>query len=260
MKKYTIPALLLTSMLSASASAGLIYDTNVTTSLIFGSGNANGSFTVDQENGIELGLRGKLRFNASGSPENTFNSNGDGTYSFDAGVAPTKSDPIAVWSFEWSINSNFNGSGGDLDNYTYLLGIDTDPSSAAALFAFDPINGLNPGNADGHWDHSIGTNSTGNGAGTEAGNITDYNALIAANNVAQNSWQAHWFLGPDFDPTVDGTYDFTLTAFDGQGSQLAKTSMQIIVGKGATDVPEPTTISLLLAGLFGLAVRRKFTQ
>ena len=73
--------------------------------MIFGSGNANGSFTVHRSNGLELGLRGKLRFNASNLPENTFNSNGDGTYTFKVG-APTGgagwvSTTTPRWAFEW---------------------------------------------------------------------------------------------------------------------------------------------------------------
>jgi hypothetical protein len=71
--------------------------------------------------------------------------------------------------------------------------------------------------------------------------------LIAVNNVAQNSWKAHWFVSP-FDPTVDGTYDFYLTASDGTG-EIAKTEMQVIVGDGAAAVPEPA--SMIIWGLLG---------
>jgi len=259
MKKLTIAALFIGSMLSASASAVLTFDTDVTSNVIFGSGNANGSFTVDQANGIELGLRGKLRFNAAGDPENTFNSNGDGTYSFDAGVAvaPITLLPLAgtaVWSFEWSVNSNFDGNGGALDAYTYILGIDSDPTAAVSMFEFDPINQALA-------DHAIGDNSTGNGAGVKAANAAEYSTLISSNNLAQNSWQPHWFIGPlGFDPTVDGTYDISLTAFDLNGGLAASTSIQIIVGAGATVVPEPETMALLLIGLLGLAARKKLKK
>ncbi|MEQ8837455.1 MAG: hypothetical protein RID07_11680, partial [Lacipirellulaceae bacterium] len=84
--------------LGGSASAVTSFDQNVTPDVIFGSGNANGGFTVDTDNGVELGLRAKLRHNAVGAPENTFNSNGDGTYTFKSGVAPTQSFPTAEWS------------------------------------------------------------------------------------------------------------------------------------------------------------------
>lgn len=250
-------SLILVAMVATTANAGIMFDQNVTPDVIFGSGNANGSWTVDRDNGVELGLRGKLRHNALGQPENTFNSNGDGTYSFDAGVAPTQSFPTAVWSFEWSVNTDHDGSSGYmLDDLTYALGLDKDPGAAVDFIAFDQIAPLSPPD---YWDHAIGNNFTGNGGGTVAGDATAYASLIALNNVAQNSWKPHWFISP-FDPTVDGTYDFYLAAFDG-ATQLARTEMQIIVGEGGAPIPEPGTVLLLGAALVGLvAVRRKLQK
>lgn len=239
--------LLLTSSI---ANAGLMYDQDVTNNVIFGSGNLNGSFTVLQENGIELGLRGKLRHNAAGGPENTFNSNGDGTYSFAAGVAPTQAAPTAEWSFEWSINSDYTGTTGDvLDDYLFELIIDTDPGAGVSEVALDLF--------DGYFDHAIGDNATLNGAGSVAADLTEFDALIASNNLAQNSWKAHWFFGPGFDPTVDATYDISLAAYSlGQGSLVAKNTIQVIVGNGAIDVPEPSSLAIFALGLMGLASRR----
>lgn len=259
MKKLAIATLLVGSMLSVSASADLIFDQDVTNDVIFGSGNANGSFTIDQANGIELGLRGKLRHDAGGAPQNIFNSNGDGTYSFDAGVAPTQAAPTAVWSFEWSINSNFDDNGGHLDDYVYILGLDSDPTAAVSMFEFDPINGINPDIGVVAWDHAIGNNSTLNGDGAVAISVANYADLIDTNNLAQNSWKAHWYI-PGFDPTVDGVYDISLSAFNANGGLAASTTIQIIVGAGETDVPEPETMALLLTGLLGLAARRKLKK
>ena len=261
--RTAIAAALLT--VSQASMAALIFNANVTPDVIFGSGNTNGSFTVDQNNGVELGLRGKLRHNASGDPENTFNSNGDGTYSFAAGVAPTQSSPTAVWSFEWSINSNYVGTSGfNLDDLTYALGLDGDPSQGTSFSVFDPINAVNPATSAVQWDHAIGDNSTGNGGGTSITNTTPdaagYAALIADNNVAQNSWKPHWFIA-DFDPTVDGTYDFYLAAFDGSGTQVARTDIQIIVGAGGSAVvPEPGALALLGLGIAGLGFARRKTR
>lgn len=230
-------------MLTPSAQAVVQFDQNVTPDVIFGSSNANGSFTTDRANGVELALRGKLRHDATGQPQNVFNSNGDGTYTFQAGVAPTQSSPTAEWSFEWSINSNFDGSGVNLDALTYVMGIDSDPTAGTTFATFDPINVVSPN----FWDHSIGDNSTTDATDSIAGDAATYAALIANNNVAQNSWKAHWFVSP-FDPTVNGTYDFYISASD-QNGELARVDVQIIV------VPEPA--SLALVGLGGLAMLRR---
>lgn len=255
-------AALLTGM-SGAASALVIHDTTVTPDVIFGSGNANGGFTVDRRNNVEVGLRGKLRHNASGAPENTFNANGDGTFSFAAGVAPTQSAPTAVWSFEWSINSNLSGVGGALNTLTYRLGIDTDAGIGASFLEFDPINGFNAATGGNCWDHATGNNSTGNGGGTSVSNTAcgtaagaaAYTASLGSANVAQNSWKPHWFIA-GFDPTVDGQYDFYLAAYDG-ATELARTDMSIIVGSGAASVPGPATAGLLALGVVGLALRRR---
>lgn len=236
-------------------SYALLFDQNVAPGVIFGSGNANGSFTVDRSNGVEIGLRGKLRHNAGGAPENTFNSNGDGTYSFAAGVAPTQPFPTAVWSFEWSINTDYSGTSGvKLDDLTYALRLDTDASQGTSYFTFDQIHALNPGKPGGWWDHSIGTNATTAATDLIASDRPGYEALLAANNVAQNSWKPHWYI-PGFNPTVDGTYDIELAAYNGS-TQVAKSHIQIIVGAGGAAVPDTgATVALIgfaLAGLVGL--------
>lgn len=239
----------------------LQFDQNVTNNVIFGSGNANGGFTVNRMNGVELGLRGKLRFNASNQPENTFNSNGDGTYSFDAGQPPSGftfapgSSSTAKWNFEWSINSNFDGSGGNLSDFTYEFGLDFDPSQGTNFQTFDPIN-------TSFADHGIGTNATGPGAGTKANNAAEYATLIMTNNVAQNSWNMEFFDNGSFpfDGNVDGTYDFYIEAYDDSGL-VARTEIQIIAGEGGAVVPEPASLAVwgMVGGLVcaGVVWRRR---
>ncbi|MFP4106811.1 MAG: PEP-CTERM sorting domain-containing protein, partial [Phycisphaerae bacterium] len=124
-KPMTLACLL---AMTTAAMAETTFDQDVSPNVIFGSGNANGGFTVDRDNGIELALRGKLRHDATGEPQNRWNSNGDGTYTFRAGVAPGQSFPTAEWSFEWSVNTNYDDSTSyDLSDLSYLLLIDTDP-------------------------------------------------------------------------------------------------------------------------------------
>ncbi|MFV0514341.1 MAG: VPLPA-CTERM sorting domain-containing protein [Jhaorihella sp.] len=225
---------------------------NVTPDVIFGSGNANGSFTGTNTNGVELGVRGKLRYNLSGLPENTFNYDGDHTYTF----SPAASNPPAgksAFNFEWSINVDSLGSSGRvLSDLTYLLEIDYDPTAGTNFTSvFDPIHVP-------YADHSIGTNATGNGGGAEAVTPLDYMALITGNNVAQNSWNMGWFEPAGFDPQTEGMYTINLSAFDSAG-MLASTSIDIVYGAVPATIPLPASLPLLAAALggIGFAARRR---
>lgn len=254
--KLLTRVVVVSAFLCSTAQATLLYDQNINPDVIFGSGNANGAFTTNSQNSIELGLRAKLRFGSNNLADNIFNSNGDGTYSFDNiapplgyGFAPN-SPSTAIWNFEWSINSNVDGSGVNLNGLSYLIQIDYDPSLSTQFLSFDPINTL-------FADHGIGDNTTGNGGGSKATDEASYAALIGNNNVAQNSWNMEFFDGGAFSflNTDDGVYDFVLSAFNANGALLASTSIQVISGDGATQVPVPATLLLLLPGI--LLLRRR---
>jgi len=134
-----------------SADAVVQYEQHVTPEVILGIDNDNGSFTTDRRNGVEIGLRAKLRFNADNLPENTFNSNSNGTYSFAIGAAPS-GFPFApapnntpMWNFEWSVNTNFDESSAlNLNDLTYEMGLDFDPGPRTNFLVFDPITPILP--------------------------------------------------------------------------------------------------------------------
>lgn len=82
-------AVILTLAASFASAAKVNATGKVTNNVIFGSGNANAAFSGVTVGGLELGLRAKLRFDASsscaggfGCAQNTFNYDGNSSYSF----------------------------------------------------------------------------------------------------------------------------------------------------------------------------------
>ncbi len=238
----------LSLVITPALSSTLINDANVTPDVIFGSGNGNGSFTIDRDSGVELGLRAKIPFTG------TIHSNGDGTFTY------TLAEANPRWNFDWTVNTDYNGTTGNVINsFTYEIGIDFDPGIGTDFFAFDPIT---PSTAVPFYDHSIGTNLTGNGGGEEVpfSNATElaaapglYQTLIESKNVLQQSWRHEFFTtasGKSYDPTISGTYDIYLAAFDASGNQVARTDIQVTV-------PEPAPFALMALSLLGMGLYRR---
>ncbi|WP_445428970.1 PEP-CTERM sorting domain-containing protein [Alishewanella sp. HL-SH05] len=252
MKYFPAVLALATTLIAVPAHAALINGTgNVTPNVIFGSGNANGSFTGINDGFFELALRGKLRYNLAGQPAGIYNYDGNKTYTFQPsdGIAPANR---SLFSFDWSINVDPTGNQGTfLDQFTYLLQIDFDPSAGVDYLAFDPINVPLA-------DHAFGDNTTGNGRGTKAVNAVGYEILRTGSNVAQNSWNLGFFAPTGFDVQTQGIYTITLSAFDQQNDRTASTSIDIIYGAVPASVPEPSALMLMFGGLMGLgAVARR---
>ena len=233
--------LMLAALLLAAPALALDYDQNVTPDVIFGSGNANGAFTVDTQTAgsttVELGLRGKLRFDAANQPQNIFNRTGDGAYYFQAGAAPVGfswepgSPTTPVWNFEFAVNVDQTGvDGGLLDQFTYELGLDFDPSPGGTSYLiFDPITA---GAAQPYWDHSLGNNTTTAATDWVAGDEASYISYLADLSVAQNSWSYEFFNNAPydtFDPDDNGVYEIYLKAFL-NGVEVAHTAISIVVG------------------------------
>jgi hypothetical protein len=236
--KFLYIMLIMILPLSSSVQAVIEFDQNITPDIIFGAGNTNGQFTTDRDNGIEVGIRAKIPF------VGTVNSNGDGTYSYDLGD---------TWNFDWTINTDFDGSTGlNLDQFTYELGLDANPGLGVNYLVFDSVT---PTMATPFFDHSIGDNTTANGAGVEATDGPSYLALLAANNVLQQSWRYAFFPVPPldtYDPNVAGTYAVYLLVRDGSGTVIARSNIQVLIGGAppvlpAVAVPLFNDVGLMLA-------------
>lgn len=256
-------ALFLTTLALAAAGAAqaaVVNSTNITGNVIMGSGISNGGFSVDTANGVEIGLRARERYPSPTGVTN--NVAGTNVYNHAAGnFGP--GGARASWNFDWSINTGT----ANVDAFTYMIGIDYDAGLGTNFRTFDPINSVNPNPAAGGlalWDHSFGNNGTAQSAGVEAAGLTlaaalaDYNNLEATNNIVQNSWNLAFYTGPGFpfNPAADGQYTIFLAAYGANGQELARSTIEVIVGAGAA-VPEPGSLALAGLALFGLAAARR---
>lgn len=245
MKTYLIAAGLALAFATTPALALPLNGTgNAAPDVIFGTGNANGSFTGATGGSIEVGLRAKLRYDGAGLPQNVFNYDGDRTYTFDPSASAIPANR-AVFNFEWHVNSDITGTiNRNVNDIDWVLTLDGDPSAAVTpFFSGDMINGLP------FADHAFGDNSTGNGGGAVATDAADYALFIASNNVAQNSANLGFFIPA---PGLPGTYTFALSGSDSTGV-LASTSIDVIVQA----VPVPATLPFLMAGLGALVLGRR---
>ena len=228
-------------MAAQPAGAVITYDTDVTPDVIFGTGNPNGGWAIDQNINedvrVEVGLRAKQRFGAVLGSTN-------GVYSATTGIS---SGTAATWNYEFAVNTDYTGTSGlFLGDVTTLISIDTDPSVGVNFVTFDIFA---------FTDNAVGDNSTPNGGGIETND-----PLVFGNfNVAQNSQNLGFGDPPFFDANADATYDFALEAFDAfNNDSLARITIQVVVGKGgATAIPEPASALLFGVGLIGLAGLRR---
>lgn len=225
--------------LSQSALAAPTYG-NIATppGVYFGSGNVNGNWTIDTANNIEVALRAKDR--ATGA---TLDGQ-DGIYEARSGICNGNgicggSVLKAYWNFELSVNVRADGSGNaDLDDFVVQLEVDTNPTAAMSWTVLNVLS---------NWpdtEYSNGSTPVRKGSAPLPG---EFAAQQSANPMFGDS-------GFGFLPGA-GLYGFRLSVYEtgtnGQaGRLLAQTSTQV-------QVPEPGSLALVGAALFGLAAVRR---
>lgn len=207
-------------------------DLNTDITAIYGSGNSDTNWTASTNDdfGIELGLRAKLRFIGPLVPTGN-------VYTAPVGIS---SGTAAKWNFDFSITSDTSGDNDTpLTAFTYLLSLDIDPTAGESFISFSPLLYL---------DNEYGYSDTANGDAPVKG-VFD---AAADFTVAQNSRNYGWDLpafGASFDPLANGIYTIRLEAFSPNDSALANPLAQATIQVAA--VPEPSTVALLSMGVAG---------
>jgi hypothetical protein len=235
-------------ILAAGASAATVFDaplaspnTNAATSWGPGinpswyngtSSNPQGGFTVDAENGIELGLRAKYRSSPTvlDEPNNVYYVN-----------AGDQIPGRALWNYDYSIDLEPNGLGTlNFSEVTVSLAI-TDVTQSTS----ETVNPLNGGGyvAD---DSGFGTTNGTTLANRDTEVAADWGAQNSENPAFANFLSGYNSGNPDL-------YEFTLTVTPiGGGAALASDTIFVQV------IPEPSTIALFAtAGLLFLFLFRR---
>jgi len=242
-KIFLAAILVLPLWMPGIANAGMVDNTALASpnnasapGVYFGSGNANSNFTVDQDNGIELGLSAITRFVGPIVPTPTSSN----IYDVPTGASSAPGHTGAAWGFDFSIDLQPLGVGSlDLSDITAELSL-TDIGNATTG-GFSPF--LIPDN----------TGFGPSGTNVAASNMTTDWALqnsepLSVNGTADSVADA--FSDPGFNLNANDTYLISLSVHEGD-ILLASDNIVVNAGTGAP-VPEPSALALFLPALLGL--------
>lgn len=215
---FATSALLLPATLTAQAGPAGTFG-SIPGTEFGGDGIPNDAVMISSFGDVTLGITATPRYS---SPAVT----NDGAGTFFAGIG--ESDPgLSLWNFSYYIG----GSG--LDDFTYRLFYDLDPTS-------------------------------GNGG---LGILEDGFFSVLGYEESQNpgfAYLASDFTGfvtaptyTSFDPNANGVYSFGLQQYNAQGQAVNAVGMDVVAGTPTETVPEPATMSLMAMGLVGLAAAGK---
>jgi hypothetical protein len=272
--KLTRTALALAlATVALQSQAAIVHNSEISANVIFGSGNADGGWTINTIGNLELAMRAKVRYDATtGGPLNVFGANsGDNTFNHatgNPGIVATGSGPSdrsgwGRWNFEWAVNTDVSGTGGaKVSAYDFVLGIDSD-AGAGTMFHTYSLMGT-PVTAGAPYDHWFGTNATPQSGGTRSTSAMQFATLAGTSNVMQQSSNMEFVddgivFGSNFNPNLDGEYSFFLQAIDRTtNTVVGRTDIVVIVGAGAPGtVPVPGSVALAGLGLLALGATRR---
>ncbi|MEE4349994.1 MAG: PEP-CTERM sorting domain-containing protein [Pacificimonas sp.] len=256
-------ALAVAALLAAPAIAAPVNGTgDVSSDVFFGGGNANGDFTGAVIGDVEVAIRGKVRYDASGSPAAIYGYDGDRTYDL-SGVTFNAPSNRSGFSFDFIVNTDRSESDNEpvnvIGDYEYELRIDYDPGIGTNFFTLDPFIALCTDASFGYNDTTQSTDAVVDCGSSTA--IGDYATVLAVANVAQQSWNLGFFPSTEpgnSGPYAPGIYTIELDVFstDGQTrSLLGGTSIDIVTS--SAEVPAPAAFGLLGLGLAAVGLRRR---
>lgn len=224
-----LAAVVVTSTTLVSTAQATTFDTTLADppGVYFGSGNVNANFVTNDVSSIELGLGTVRRYIGPVAPDPSTSD-----YHVLTGFTGVAGKTGTDWGFVFSINTDYNASS-SLTLADITASLCAQDVGLGTTNCFDPL--------------AIPDNALSGATGAQNSEALQFLDVLLPDTR---------FIDPGFLINADDTYIFTLSVFNGDKTLLDSVQMTDIAGTGAP-VPEPVTISLFGAGLFGAAAMRR---